>query len=244
MIRLLIMDNDAQSGAELAALVQQDSELQVAGQAASILDGLQCAQDCELALVSAALPEDGALNFLCTLSYYDICIPVLIIGSNETKGEILQFIESGARGYITRSTVPQELNRNIYGILRGEAYLPPDVVGDLVARLAELSSWYEEIQPAGGPADKLTRREREVLRLIGRDFTNQDIANHLIIEVGTVKNHVHNILSKLNVTSRREAAAYLPVLRARTRRRKRPLEMEPRETYYRQADLRPVGGSG
>lgn len=234
MIRLLIMERDAQASAELAALLEEDGELRVVAQAASIFEGVHRAEDCELALVSADLPQDGAINFLCSLSYYDICTPVLIVGSNATKGEILQFIELGARGYITRSADPQELKHNVYGILRGDAYLPPDVVGELVARLAELSSWYEEIQPAAGPADKLTRREREVLRLIGRDFTNQDIANHLIIEVGTVKNHVHNILSKLNVTSRREAAAYLPVLQARTRRYQRPLDMDPRKAYYRQ----------
>jgi DNA-binding NarL/FixJ family response regulator len=100
-------------------------------------------------------------------------------------------------------------------VFRGEALIPPDITAAIIARLADLSSWFEGFNLAGIETQNLTRREREVLHLIGLDFTNQDIANYLIIEVGTVKNHVHNILAKLNVSSRREAANFFNYIQAR-----------------------------
>jgi two-component system, NarL family, nitrate/nitrite response regulator NarL len=85
------------------------------------------------------------------------------------------------------------------------------LASEIVARFAELARCIESEMPVSNVIACLTPREREVLKLIGRNFSNRDIADHLIIEVGTVKNHVHNILSKLNVRSRRETASYLPV---------------------------------
>jgi DNA-binding NarL/FixJ family response regulator len=80
-------------------------------------------------------------------------------------------------------------------------------------RLSGLARLFSDVENNITNATDLTARELEVLKLISEGRTNQQIAENLVIEVGTVKNHVHNILDKLNVSSRREAAAYLALIK-------------------------------
>jgi DNA-binding NarL/FixJ family response regulator len=80
-------------------------------------------------------------------------------------------------------------------------------------RLSDLAQMFSDVENSVTDDAGLTSRELEVLELIGEGLTNQQISDQLIIEVGTVKNHVHNILDKLNVGSRGEAAAYLAFIK-------------------------------
>jgi two-component system nitrate/nitrite response regulator NarL len=82
----------------------------------------------------------------------------------------------------------------------------------MMERLSDLAQMFAGVENNITDATTLTSREIEVLGLISKGYTNQQIAQHLVIEVGTVKNHVHNILEKLNVSSRNEAAAYLALI--------------------------------
>jgi DNA-binding NarL/FixJ family response regulator len=79
----------------------------------------------------------------------------------------------------------------------------------MMERLSDLAQMFAGVESNIADTTTLTSREMEVLELISKGYTNQQIAQNLVIEVGTVKNHVHNILEKLNVSSRGEAAAYL-----------------------------------
>jgi two-component system nitrate/nitrite response regulator NarL len=83
----------------------------------------------------------------------------------------------------------------------------------MMERLSDLAQMFSEIENSVTDDADLTSRELEVLELIGKGLTNQEISERLVIEVGTVKNHVHSILEKLNVSSRGEAAAYLAFIR-------------------------------
>jgi DNA-binding NarL/FixJ family response regulator len=79
----------------------------------------------------------------------------------------------------------------------------------MMARISELAQMFTQVESSTVESAGLTARELEVLELIAKEKTNQEIAEHLVIEVGTVKNHVHSILDKLKVSSRGEAASYL-----------------------------------
>jgi two-component system, NarL family, nitrate/nitrite response regulator NarL len=83
----------------------------------------------------------------------------------------------------------------------------------MIERLSDLAQMFADVENSITDAPGLTPREIEVLELIGEGLTNQQIAERLVIEIGTVKNHVHSILEKLNVSNRGEAAAYLTVIK-------------------------------
>jgi DNA-binding NarL/FixJ family response regulator len=95
-------------------------------------------------------------------------------------------------------------------MLRGEAVLCPDIAAALMGRIAHLAGYRAANGANGNSADPtapLSQRQREVLGMLQRGMSNAEIASVLCIEVGTVKNHVHNLLAKLNVMNRQEAAA-------------------------------------
>jgi DNA-binding NarL/FixJ family response regulator len=91
----------------------------------------------------------------------------------------------------------------------GKVFVSPQIAAAMMERLSDLAQMFAGVENNLTDTTALTSREMEVLELISKGYTNQQIAQNLVIEVGTVKNHVHNILEKLNVSSRGEAAAYL-----------------------------------
>lgn len=209
MIRLLIVDESHERAAALAKQLSEQTDFDVQGCTPSVTEALARLETCDVMLVHADLPSEGAYKLTRMANAENTCVMVLVLGLAEVKSSILRFLELGARGYVRRDATGEELAHFIRAVYRGETLLSPEITSALVNRLAEYAAWFEELNPPLGETRTLTRREREILRLIGRNFTNQDIANQLIIEVGTVKNHVHNILAKLKVGSRSEAATYL-----------------------------------
>jgi DNA-binding NarL/FixJ family response regulator len=216
-IRVLIVEPATQGRDQLAAQLTEAADIEVVGCTNSPAEALVLIKCSDLALVSTSLPEDGAYQLLRLAYKNDPCNRLLILEDGEPRSLVMRYLEAGAYAYLPRFIDMEKLTTCIRSIARGEAALSGEQAAHLISRLAELSAWMEEMHLASGIAGQLTRREREVLYLIGRNFTNQDIANHLIIEVGTVKNHVHNILAKLKVNSRREAASFASLTHDRHR---------------------------
>jgi two-component system, NarL family, nitrate/nitrite response regulator NarL len=215
MIRVLIVNQVSLTCDMFATVLSEQPDIEVVGYSTNIAGALAKIDRCDVVVASTNLPEDGAIELTRAIVRLEKSARVLIVGLSESRADIVRCIEAGAQGYVHREDSVDELIRNIRSIYKGEALVTPDIAAALMNRLAELAASIEVVRPASVETAKLTPREREVLRLIGRNYTNQDIANHLIIEVGTVKNHVHNILSKLKVNSRREAANYLPIIKER-----------------------------
>lgn len=224
MIRVLIVNQVSLTCDMFATILSEQPDIDVVGYSTNINDALAKIDRCDVVLASTNLPDDGTIQLTRAMVRSEKPARVLIVGLAESRAAIVRYIEAGAQGYVHREDSVDELVRNIRSICKGEALITPAIAAALMTRLAELAASIEDIRPASLGTAKLTPREREVLKLIGRNYTNQDIANHLIIEVGTVKNHVHNILSKLKVNSRREAANYLPIIKERRRWAQGPTE--------------------
>jgi len=125
---------------------------------------------------------------------------IVALGVPDGEAAVIAFAEAGVNAYLPRTGSIGELLRVIRSAARGEAISSPRVVASLFERVATLA--------AGARApDELTPRERQVLRLVETGLSNKEIANRLCVELSTVKNHVHNLLKKLDVGSRAEAAA-------------------------------------
>jgi DNA-binding NarL/FixJ family response regulator len=130
-------------------------------------------------------------------------IAVLALGVPETESHVLACAKAGAAGYIPREGSLQDLLDGIRQVARGEAHYSPRLVAILLQRFTARDTRRE---PA---VERLTVRELEIVQLIDQGLTNREIAAQLFIELATVKNHVHNILEKLQLRGRTEAAAWV-----------------------------------
>jgi two-component system, NarL family, nitrate/nitrite response regulator NarL len=163
----------------------------------------------EVALIDAALPAGGALRLTKWFAKAVNAPRVIIVGISENE-LVLRYLEAGAAGCVRSADDVTELLQAIRLVARQELALPPSLIAMVAERVAELA---EKCRTLGGQLDRsfnqrsLTRREREILRLMAEGYGNREIAKQLTIELGTTKNHVHNILNKLSVNSRKDAAA-------------------------------------
>ena len=156
----------------------------------------------DLVLVDMALP-DGMAAIRATIAALPQ-VKVVSLGVGGHDADVLACAEAGAVGYVPREGTLDDLLAVIDSAVRGEAVCSPRIAGALLRRVASLAAGRSPTQPA-----HITNREREIIRLIDAGLSNKDIAVRLGVEVATVKNHVHNILEKLHVHRRGEAAARL-----------------------------------
>jgi DNA-binding NarL/FixJ family response regulator len=215
MIRVLVVHQTRLINSIIASVLDEEEDIRVVGHAVDVDEALRCLEEetCEIVLVAATLPDNGALRITQAIAQRQTAAKVLVIGLPKSKNAILQYVAAGAAGYVLQEVSTERLLDHIRAAYDGKAIISPDIAAAMMSHISELAqiSTQTDIDPTAYA--ELTPREREVLELIGEDCSNQEIADRLFIEVGTVKNHVHNILKKLDVSSRHEAAAYLPFVK-------------------------------
>jgi len=163
----------------------------------------------DVAVTGPSLSQEQALEFTREAVLSHPGVRVVVTGIPRTEAA-----EAGAAGLVLREQPIEEALSAIRAACIGEAHIAPEVAPMLMDRLAELRVSVSDADTVGRRYLELTSREREVLDLIAHGLTNQQIAERLVVEVGTVKNHVHSILEKLDKRSREEAAGYLRSLPA------------------------------
>lgn len=151
--------------------------------------------------------RDGVDNAarICALSSE---VKTLVIEVPDTESDILYCIETGgAAGYLPSNSSVGDLVNNIKAIVRGETLCSPRIASLTFCRMSRLAHQRDNLRAANGTT--LTRREAEIVALIEDGLSNKDIAVRLQIEISTVKNHVHNILDKLQLHDRHSAVNYV-----------------------------------
>lgn len=128
-------------------------------------------------------------------------VPLVALGLNEQRQEVIRCGRAGFAGYVARDASIEELCDSLSEIVAGRLACPPEISGGLLRALFSREPGYVE----SDLGFDLTRREAEVLELLGRGFTNKEIANELCLSVATVKHHVHHVLEKLQLHSRAQA---------------------------------------
>jgi DNA-binding NarL/FixJ family response regulator len=191
----------------LSALLSRREGIEVVGAAASgseasqLLHGAQQAPDIVLLDMSAADSLTTARRLSGDLT--DSRVFAITVPNRESA--VVACAEAGAVGFVTSEASLDDLVAALESLAHGELPCTPAIVAALFRRVATLAHERER----SGPLARLTSREQEILGLIDKGFSNKQIAEHLYIELPTVRNHVHSILGKLGVHRRAEAAALL-----------------------------------
>lgn len=203
--RLLIVADVRLYREGLQASLSNLSQFSVIGAAANADEALLLAEATPADIVIVDMATRHSLAVVRRIRQALPDAHVVGFGVDEVEGEVLACAEAGLAGYVPSDASLDELAMRVDSVHRGELLCTPRMAATLFRRL-ELRERGGDPQPQ---AVILTGREQEVLKLVDRGLSNKEIAAQLNIELSTVKNHVHNVLDKLNVTSRMQAAARL-----------------------------------
>jgi DNA-binding NarL/FixJ family response regulator len=181
----------------LAALLTSETRAKIA---TASPDELAMGDDAEVVIVDGTAGD--AVDIVRAVINLLPRSAVLVVAAPHDEQEIVAHVESGASGFVEADATVGELAAAVASLRRGDALCSPRIGGILVRRVSSVGA-----TPHLPPLPELTARERDVVNLIAEGLSNKQIASRLVIEVATVKNHVHNILEKLQVNGRTEAAA-------------------------------------
>jgi DNA-binding NarL/FixJ family response regulator len=207
-VRVLLADEQSLFREAVRAVLQSEADLDVVGEAR---DGVQAVSEAErvrpdVAILDAGLPNcDGVRATRLIAESLPSC-RVLVLGVGSDLRQMVEALEAGARGYLTKETPLADLIDATRKLARGETLIPPGMLGPLLAHLIHR---HREEEDARRRVSQLTRREREVLALLADGADNDSIAQRLVISPETARTHVQNVLHKLDVHSRLEAAAFV-----------------------------------
>lgn len=217
MIKLFIVHQSHLVASLVASLLSDEIDLLVVGQAGTAAEALEQLprRDADVILIDATLPDKGALDLTSRISAAFPDKKILVFGLPESETVIVQYVMAGADGYVLRKVPAERLLDHVRAAYDDRALISPAMAAVLMEQISELAQMSSRISIQPEAYNELTPREMDVLRLIDKGLTNREIAERLVIEVGTVKNHVHNLLSKLDVSSRQDAAAHLPYIEDR-----------------------------
>ena len=202
IIRVLVVSDIRLYRDGLAQVFADERRLAVVGAAADAPAAARMAAEHspDVALVDMAMPQSGA-------AVIAPAVKVVALGIRENEQDLIACAEAGVSGYVPRAASVQDLVTVLEGVGRGELLCSAHTAATLWRRVAALAA-----TTGGGETaheQPLTRREREIGTLLEAGLSNKDIATRLGIEVATVKNHVHNLLEKLEVHRRGQAVARL-----------------------------------
>ena len=203
-IRVLIVDDHAVVREGLRTFLELQDGIEVAGEAADGSEALELAAKLQpdVILMDLVMPRLDGVSAMRAVRERAPRSRVIVLTSFLDDERLLPAVEAGADGYLLKDVEPAELARAIRGAQAGEAMIAPTVAGRLLRTLSEPRS----PQPQPADAERLTRREHEVLELIAAGRSNKRIAFELGISEKTVKTHVGHVLAKLGVADRTQAA--------------------------------------
>jgi len=201
-IRVLLVDDHAVVREGLRTYLELQDGIEVAGEAADGAEGVAAAERLrpDVILMDLVMPRLDGVGAMRELRVRLPAARVIVLTSFTDDAKLLPAVQAGAAGYLLKNAQPAEIARAVRAAAAGEALLDPGVAARLLSSIAS--------PPGEAPGASLTRREREVLGLIGRGFSNKRIALELGIAEKTVKTHVGHVLAKLGVPDRTSAAVH------------------------------------
>ena len=202
-IRVLVVDDHAVVREGLRALVDVEPGMEWVGEAADGVEAVQRARSLrpDVILMDLVMPRMGGIEAISEIKREDPDARILVLTSFDEDDKVFPAIKGGALGYLLKESSARDLLQAIRDVWRGEPTMHPSIARKLMRELQR--------PPALPLAEEpLTLREVEILRLVARGLSNQEIADELVLSERTVRTHVSNILSKLHLANRTQAALY------------------------------------
>ncbi len=206
-IRVAVVDDHHLFRKGVIGILQSDPQIEVVGEAENGKEALALVQRLQpdVLIMDLAMPQMGGMEATKRIREIDSRIRILILTVNEDERSLFEAVKSGAQGYVIKTVDPEELLHSVKSVALGEAVVPSNLA---LRILSEMSRPKANTSSSEDKTEPLTAREIEVLRELGTGASNRDIAKRLYISENTVRNHVRNILDKLHVSNRVEAATY------------------------------------
>jgi DNA-binding NarL/FixJ family response regulator len=206
MINLLIADDQDLFRRGLATLLNLEEDLCVVGQAENGQEAWELAQQLQpdVILMDVRMPICNGVEATQKIHQHYPWMRILMLTTFDEDDYIWQSLQAGALGYLLKSTPSEQLAIAIRSLQQGYSQLGPTIAPKVFAQINPLLA----ASPDRSGAAELSPRERDVLQLIGQGYSNREISDRLHISAGTVKNHVTQILSKLQLRDRTQAALW------------------------------------
>ncbi len=206
-IRVLLVDDHALFRKGIASILAGERGFEVVGEAGDGREALERARDLmpDVILMDIFMPGVNGLEATRRIKEALPYVKIVMLTVSEEDQNLFEAIKSGAQGYLLKKIEPQELFAMLRGVVQGDAPISRAMAGKILAEFARQARRPAPTAPAGA---HLSAREREVLELVTQGKSNKEIAAALAIAENTVKNHLKNILEKLHLENRVQAATF------------------------------------
>ena len=203
-IHVVIADDHTLFREGLAGIISATEDFEVVGQAGSMQEAVQLARDLlpDIILLDIDMPG-GGLEAARIVAEELPVTRIVVLTSSEEDDHLIGALKIGARAYILKGVAARELIRILRAVWAGESYVPPILAASL---LLEMRESHSQEKQATSPLDELTARERQILEGLAAGLSNKEIGEQLFLSEKTVKHYMTNILQKLQVRNRVEAA--------------------------------------
>jgi two-component system NarL family response regulator len=204
---VLIADDHALFRRGLEMVLDEEQDIELVGQASDGTEAVVRARESlpDVVLMDIRMPKTSGIEAARAMKEAAPSAKIVMLTISDEEEDLFEAIRAGASGYLLKDIPLDEVADAVRAVHGGQSLINPSMAGKLLTEFATLAGRDEEERPQQIPAPKLTEREMEVLKLVARGMNNRDIAKELFISENTVKNHVRNILEKLQIHSRMEA---------------------------------------
>jgi DNA-binding NarL/FixJ family response regulator len=206
-IRVLIVDDHALFRRGLEMVLAEEADIDLVGEASDGAEAVQKAGEAlpDVVLMDIRMPRSSGIEACRAMKEIAPSTKIVMLTISDEEADLFEAIRAGASGYLLKDIPYDEVADVVRAVHGGQSLINPSMAAKLLAEFAALARREESEQVEQVPAPRLTEREIEVLKLVARGMNNRDIAKELFISENTVKNHVRNILEKLQIHSRMEA---------------------------------------
>ncbi len=207
-IRVLVVDDHALFRRGLQMVLEQEPDIEVVEEASDGAEAIAKATEKlpDIVLMDVRMPRRGGID-ACTAIHETVpSAKIIMLTISDEEADLYDAIKAGAMGYLLKEISIEEVAAAIRAVHGGQSLISPSMASKLLTEFASMIRKTDDRQQV--PTPRLTDREMEVLKLVAKGMNNRDIAKQLFISENTVKNHIRNILEKLQLHSRMEAVVY------------------------------------